>query len=108
PTIEEQAKIASFLTLIDDRIQASNKIIQQLESLIKGFSQKLFSQQIRFKDERGNEFPEWKNKKLGDFCSVFSGGTPKSTNKEYYKGNIPFIGSGNISDSEVFSFITDE
>ncbi|MFV0571299.1 MAG: restriction endonuclease subunit S [Xanthomarina gelatinilytica] len=108
PEIEEQYKLVDFLTLIDARIQTQNKIIHHLQSLIKGFSQKLFSQQIRFKDDNGNDFPEWEEKKLEEICSFFSGGTPKSTNKKYYNGHIPFIGSGNISDSEVISFITDE
>lgn len=66
PEIEEQHKLVDFLTLIDSRIQASSKIIQHLESLIKGFSQQIFSQQIRFKDDNGNDFSEWEEKLLGD------------------------------------------
>jgi type I restriction enzyme S subunit len=51
---------------------------------------------------------EWKVKKLKDRCTFFSGGTPTSTNKEYYNGKIPFIGSGNIFDEKVDKFITEE
>ncbi len=51
---------------------------------------------------------EWTLKKLKDRCAFFSGGTPTSTNKEYYNGNIPFIGSGNIFDDKVDKFITEE
>ncbi len=69
PTIQEQKKISSFLTLLDSRIQTQNKIIQHLESLIIGFSQKLFSQQIRFKDDNGNDFSEWEEKKL-EYISI--------------------------------------
>lgn len=58
----EQAKIASFLSLIDERIHTQNKIIEQLETLIKGLSEKLFSQKIRF-----NGFTdEWEEKSLGE------------------------------------------
>ncbi len=57
-------------------------------------------------------FPEyddqWILKKLKQVCSFFSGGTPSSSNREYYNGNIPFIGSGNIHDTKVDSFITDD
>ena len=60
--------------------------------------------QLRFKEFDG----EWEKKKLGDICTFFSGGTPTSTNKKFYDGEIPFIGSGNINDSEVFNFITHE
>ncbi|MEG9329063.1 restriction endonuclease subunit S [Salinimicrobium catena] len=59
---------------------------------------------LRFK-----EFQKlWKKYKLEDFCNFFSGGTPSSTNKSYYSGTIPFIGSGNIFDNKVSSFITEE
>src|SRR5690606_10078667 len=62
PNLKEQQKIASFLSLIDERIQTQIKIIEQLETLIKGLSEKLFSQEIRFKG-----FTEkWIVKKLGE------------------------------------------
>ena len=39
---------------------------------------------------------EWVTAQLGDVCKFFSGGTPSSTNKDFYDGNIPFIRSGEI------------
>jgi type I restriction enzyme S subunit len=51
---------------------------------------------------------EWDNIQLKKICSFFSGGTPTSSNKEYYNGDIPFIGSGNIFDSNVTNYITEE
>jgi len=62
PSQDEQQKIASFLSLIDERITTQNKIIEQLETLIKGLSEKLFYQKIRFKDFTD----EWELKSLGD------------------------------------------
>ena len=38
PSIEEQRKIAGFLSLIDERIATQNKIIEKLQSLIKGLN----------------------------------------------------------------------
>ncbi len=38
PSIEEQRKIAGFLSLIDERIATQNKIIEKYESLIKGLN----------------------------------------------------------------------
>ncbi|MGV0948207.1 restriction endonuclease subunit S [Empedobacter falsenii] len=57
-------------------------------------------------------FPEfkddWNNNKLEEFCTFFSGGTPSSTNKLYYNGNIPFIKSGEISSNKTEQFLTEE
>ena len=65
-SIEEQQKIADFLSLIDKRIEAQIKIIEKYESLIKGVKYELFSQKIRFKDNNENKFSEWEEKKLGE------------------------------------------
>lgn len=48
---------------------------------------------LRFKEFSG----DWEEKKLGDECNFFSGGTPLTTNRTYYDGNIPFIRSAEIS-----------
>jgi type I restriction enzyme S subunit len=60
--------------------------------------------QLRFPEFEG----EWGEKKLENVCSFFSGGTPTSTKREYYTGNIPFIGSGNIFDSSVEKYISEK
>jgi type I restriction enzyme S subunit len=78
PQIDEQKKIASFLSLIDERIQTQNKIIQQLETSMQGLREKLFKQQIRFKDYNGNDFPDWEVKRLGDVLSIQGGYAFKS------------------------------
>jgi type I restriction enzyme S subunit len=62
PSIQEQEKISSFLLLIDERIQTQNKIIEQLETLIKNVSEKIFSQNIKFKKFE----KKWEVKTLGE------------------------------------------
>ncbi|TRX40775.1 restriction endonuclease subunit S [Flavobacterium restrictum] len=66
PKISEQNKIYNFLNLIDDRIQTQNKIIEELKILKSTLAQKLFSQQLRFKGDDGNDFGVWEVKKLGE------------------------------------------
>ena len=59
---------------------------------------------LRFPEFNG----EWEKCKLSKVCSFFSGGTPPSSNKEYYNGNIPFIRSGELHNDETELFITKE
>jgi type I restriction enzyme S subunit len=60
--------------------------------------------QLRFPGFSG----EWAEKRLGEVATMFSGGTPTSTNKKYYSGNIPFIGSGKIGSYFVDQYISEE
>ena len=66
PSFEEQSKIAFFLSKIDERIQTQSKIINDLKTLKTTLSKKIFSQELRFKDDKGNEFLEWENILLRD------------------------------------------
>ncbi|WP_230848133.1 restriction endonuclease subunit S [Myroides odoratus] len=73
PSIIEQQKIASFLSLIDERITTQNKIIEELETLKTSISKKIFSQNLRFKDNNGNEFSRWEFKEIGDVFTITRG-----------------------------------
>ena len=66
PTIQEQTKIASFLTVVDNKLQALKQKITLFKQYKKGVMQKIFSQEIRFKDDNGSKYPDWEEKKLGD------------------------------------------
>ena len=98
PSYQEQQKIAAFLTAVDSKIEQLSKKKALLGEYKKGLMQQIFSQAIRFKADDGSEFPEWKERRLGDVCSkAKSGGTPRSTTKEYYDGDIPFLAISDIT-----------
>ena len=63
---------------------------------------------LRFRDEDGREFAEWEMVRLSKVGSFFSGGTPLTTNREFYDGAIPFIKSGEIDAISTAQFITEE
>lgn len=97
PKLEEQEKIASFFSLIDDKISLQREKVEMLKSYKTGMMQKIFSRELRFKNDDGRDYPEWEEKKLGDICTFFSGGTPLTSKSSYYNGDIPFIRSAEIS-----------
>jgi type I restriction enzyme S subunit len=66
PSKAEQDKIANFVSLLEDRIATQIKIIERLETLIKGMRGKLLSGELRFKDIKGKNFAKWEKKRLGE------------------------------------------
>ncbi len=68
PSKEEQNKIASFLSAVDEKISQLTQKLELLSQYKQGMMQKLFSQQIRFKADDGSEFGEWENLKIFDLA----------------------------------------
>ncbi|EPZ6067778.1 restriction endonuclease subunit S [Klebsiella michiganensis] len=104
----EQTKIADFLSSVDEKIALLTKQYEQLCQYKKGIMQQIFSQKFRFKDRGGKDFPEWGEVTLENIGSFFSGGTPASTNRNYYNGVIPFIRSAEINSDSTELFISEE
>lgn len=69
PDSREQTKIADFFSAIDEKIILLNKQYDLLCQYKKGMMQKIFSQELRFKDESGEAFPEWEYVDLKEIAS---------------------------------------
>ena len=83
---DEQNKISNLLTLLDERIVTQNKIIEDLKKLKSAISKQVFAQK-----------PSGSNRLDSLFSKGKAGGTPTSTNKEYYNGEIPFLSINDIT-----------
>lgn len=110
PTFEEQQKIGSFFKQLDDTIALHQHKLDLLKEQKKGYLQKMFP-------KNGAKVPElrfagfaddWEERKLAEFTTSFSGGTPSAGNSSYYKGDIPFIRSGEINSDKTELFLTED
>jgi type I restriction enzyme S subunit len=88
PSLPEQTKIATFLSAVDEKLNLLKEKKQALEDYKKGMMQKIFSQEIRFKDDNGKDFPDWEEKTLGEISQVITKGT---TPKKFVESGIKFI-----------------
>lgn len=64
PSLQEQQKIGGFFYKIDKKLELQQEKIENLKKYKKGMMQRIFSQEIRFKDDNGNNYPDWEEKKL--------------------------------------------
>jgi type I restriction enzyme, S subunit len=74
PGRNEQTKIADFLTLIDKKITKQDEKVAALEQYKKELMQKIFSREIRFKDEDGKDYPEWEKVSLSKLFTIKAAG----------------------------------
>ena len=73
PLLQEQEKIADFLSSVDKKISIIEEKLDLFKDYKKGIMQKIFNQELRFKDSEGNDYPEWEEKRLGDVFSFKQG-----------------------------------
>ena len=78
PSLPEQQKIGDFFYKIDKKLELQQQRIEALKEYKKGMMQKIFSQEIRFKDDNGKDYPEWEEKRLGEVARIQGGYAFKS------------------------------
>ena len=103
--VEEQEKIASFFSLIDKKISLQSEKVEMLKQYKKGMMQKIFSRELRFKDDSGRDYPEWEEKKLGDVTKLTDGVHFTPT---YVESGIPFWSVETIVSNSKPKYITEE
>jgi type I restriction enzyme S subunit len=95
PSLSEQTKIASFLTSIDSKINQLTQKKSLLQEYKKGIMQKIFSLELRFKDDNGKDFEDWEEKKLGEVATKQSSNISANTIEEN-EGNYKIYGASGL------------
>ena len=103
PSKKEQTKIGDFFSKLDRQIELEEEKLKLLEQQKRGYMQKIFSRELRFKDENGNDYPDWKLKKLSNIADIIGGGTPSTKKSEYWDGDINWFSPVEIGDKEFVS-----
>ena len=92
PTLPEQEKIASFLTLVDKKIEKQKELVELLKKYKRGLLSAMFSQKLRFKDDKGNDYPAWEEKRLEEILKIKHGKSQKEI--ECTNGKYPILATG--------------
>ena len=106
-TLEEQEKIANFLSIVDKKVENLKNTITSLENQKKGLLQQIFSQKLRFKDKNGNNYPNWEKKKLEDIAIFLDNKRKPLEQSERIHGKYPYYGASGIIDY-INDYIFDE
>ena len=96
PREKEQLKVANFLSLLDKKIELQTKKIEDLKLFTFNTIKDLYN------DAKCDTI------KIQDIATFYSGGTPTSSNKEFYSGTIPFIRSGEIHSCKTELYINED
>lgn len=101
PCLEEQQKIASFFSTLDQKIELNERKLEALEKLKKGVMQKIFKRAIRFK-KNGEDFPKWNKVKIQEMGEIRTGTTPKNNQEGVYGGPHYWVTPTDIKSKEIY------
>lgn len=104
-SLEEQQKIADFLSKVDKKIVNQEAVVSDYEEMKKGLMQKIFNQEVRFKADDGSEYPEWEEKIFDDVFESLEYGM--NTAAKDYDGSNKYIRITDIDDTSHKYLTTD-
>src|SRR5699024_1663919 len=100
---DEQKKIGDFFSKLDCQIELEEEKLELLEQQKKGYMQKIFSQELRFKDEKGNDYPEWDITTIEKIAKVSKGFTPSTKDINLWQNdNKNWLSIAGMSDKYIY------
>lgn len=120
PPLPQQRKIASILSTCDEVIEKTEAAIAKYQALKQGIIHDLFTRGIDVKtgklrpsyqdapdlyeeSELGMIPKDWMIEELGNENESYAGGTPNRSIEHYYKGQIPWVSSGEVNKPFIYS-----
>lgn len=104
PSLEEQQKIASILSKVDEQIELTDNLIEKTKDLKKGLMQNLLTKGIghtEFKETEIGKIPTgWEVKKLGETGQIVTGSTPKTSVKENYGVDYLWVSPADMGENK--------
>lgn len=102
PPIPEQNRIVAVLETWDQAIQKLNQKIEKKKNIKKGLMQELLTGKTRLPGSA----EKWETVELGDVSKMSSGGTPLSTNENFYGGGIPWVSIADMTSGGKYIYKT--
>ena len=105
--LREQQKIAAILSSVDDAIEKTRAVIDQVQIVKRGLMQELLTRGLperhtRFKQTEMGEIPEgWIIKTVAEIGKVVTGSTPNTNNQVFWNGTIPFVTPADLGGTKV-------
>ena len=105
PGRQEQEAIGKFFSKIDSLLTLHQRKYEKLLNIKKSMLEKMFPKEgevvpeIRFKGFTG----AWEQRKIKDLAAnTYGGGTPSTSNPDFWEGSIPWIQSSDLSEHNLF------
>ena len=107
PAPNEQRKIAAILSSVDDAIEKTQAVIDQVEVIKRGLMQELFTRGLpgrhtEFKQSKMGEIPEaWEVYELSSLCFRMFVGIAQAATHAYTEQGVPIIRTTNIRENRI-------
>ena len=102
----EQQKITNFLSSIDKKISLTEEKLELFREYKKGVMQKIFSQELRFKDSNGNDYPEWNLVYTKDISKITMGFTPSTKDEKMWNGQYKWLSIADLKENGKYIYKT--
>lgn len=106
PPLKEQEKIAEILSNYDKAIEQQELLLEKEKEFKKGMMQKIFSQKIRFKDDNGEDYPEWHLVYTKDISKITMGFTPSTKDEEMWNGQYKWLSITDLKENGKYIYKT--